>query len=187
MSFLGPEGVAQRMAQIQSRLDGLSPRRAPSQGFTGALDKAMSPLDPRTLTVTPLRGPIGGGTDLRTMADAAAERHGIDPDLFRALVGQESSWNPQATSSVGAKGLCQLLDGTARDMGVGDPYDPAQSLEGGARYLRRMLDMNGGDPARALASYNAGFGRVNGRSMGEWPAETRQYVTRILGRAGGVA
>ena len=68
-------------------------------------------------------------------------------------------------------------------MAVADPYNPAQSLDGGARYLRRMLDVNGGDPARALASYNAGFGRVNGRAPGEWPAETRSYVARILAHA----
>lgn len=193
MSFLGPEGVADRMAQIQRRLDTLAPRQPSSlvadAGFGKTMDAAMTePLDLKGLQVNPLRGPIGaGGSDLRAMAADAAARHNVDPQLFAALVDQESSWDPTSTSRVGAKGLCQLMDGTAREMGVSDPYDPAQSLDGGARYLRRMLDMNGGDPARALASYNAGFGRVNGRGPGEWPAETRHYVSRIMARAGGGA
>ena len=188
MSFLGPQGVADRMAEIGRRLDALTPPAPSSPGFGQALDSAMAagPLDPTAMGINPLSGPIGGaGSNLRTMADGAAARHGIDPVVFKALVSQESDWNPDSTSKAGAKGLCQLLDGTAKDMGVTNPYDPAQSLEGGARYLRRMLDVNHGDMTRALASYNAGFGRVNGRSPGEWPRETRDYVSRILSHSGG--
>ena len=191
---LGPDGVAERMARIDARMDAIMPRPqnpAFTTDFRAALGTATKalppsgdvPLDPSLLGPNPLSGPIGGGSDLRAMAQTAAERHGLDPHLFNALVEQESGWNPQATSRVGAKGLCQLMDGTAGDLGVRDPYDPAQSLEGGARYLRMMLDRNGGDPVRALASYNAGFGRVNGRSRGEWPAETQAYVSKILANA----
>ena len=194
MSFLGPSGVADRMAQLQSRLDSLSPRESRTDAAFGrTLDAAMgdpnAPLDPMAVGGNPLVGAIGGkcggAADLRAMADAAASRNGLDPVLFRALVGQESGWDPSATSPVGAKGLCQLMDPTARGLGVTDPYDPQQSLDGGARYLRQMLDANRGDEARALASYNAGFGRVNGRAMHEWPAETRGYVSRILAHARG--
>lgn len=187
MSFLGPQGVADRMAEIGRRLDSLVPPSPPASGFGQVLNTAMAdrPLDPSVMGINPLSGPIGAGSDLRTMAEGAAARHGIDPVVFKALVSQESDWNPNSTSKVGAKGLCQLMDGTAHDMGVTNSYDPAQSLEGGARYLRRMLDVNHGDMARALASYNAGFGRVNGRSPGEWPRETRDYVSRILSHSGG--
>lgn len=194
MTPLGPGGVAERMARIEARMDALSPRpqnAAFATDFRKALGQASLssnpdnvPLDPSILGTPPLSGPIGKGGDLRAMARTAAERHGLDPELFDALVEQESGWNPRATSRVGAKGLCQLMNGTAGDLGVTDPYDPSQSLEGGARYLRMMLDRNGGDPVRALASYNAGFGRVNGRSRGEWPAETQAYVSRILANAG---
>ena len=188
MSFLGPEGVADRMAQLQSRMDALAPSRpATSGGFGGALNAAVAsaPVDLSTCEISPVKGLIGGGSDLHAMADEAAARYDLDPALFRALVDQESGWNPSATSSKGAQGLCQLLPGTAREMGVTNAFDPAQNLDGGAHYLRRMLDVSGGDSARALAAYNAGFGRVNGRAMGEWPAETRAYVTRILARAAG--
>ena len=189
MSFLGPSGVADRMAQIQSRLDALAaqaPRANPA--FAKAFDAAMGdpnvPLDPTTLGISPVTGPIGGRcggpSEYKAMADDAAARYGLDRSLFRALVGQESGWDPQATSVVGAKGLCQLMDGTARGLGVTDSYSPEQSLDGGARYLRQMLDRCGGDESRALASYNAGPGRVKGREMVEWPAETRRYVSRIL-------
>lgn len=186
MSFLGPEGVADRMAQIQSRLDSLAPRSTVTgTGFGDTLNAANSLLDLSTCGINPVKGPIGGGSDLHAMADEAATRYDLDPALFRALVGQESGWDPMSKSGKGAQGLCQLMPDTAREMGVTDAYDPAQSLDGGARYLRRMLDMSGGDSARALAAYNAGFGRVNGRAMGEWPAETRAYVTRILAHAAG--
>lgn len=183
VSFLGPEGVAQRHAEIQRRIESLAPRpAAPTPDFRASLDAAAGnvPLNPLTGEISPVKGPIGG--DLRAMADDAAARHGLDPVLFRALVDQESSWDPNSTSKVGAQGLCQLMPDTARELGVSDSYDPAQSLDGGAHYLRRMLDASRGDTAQALAAYNAGFGRVNGRAMHEWPAETRAYVTRILAR-----
>ena len=193
MTPLGPDGVAERMARIEARMDAIAPRpqnTAFATDFRQALGEATKspppgcvPLDPTVLGTNPLSGPIGRGADLRAMARTAAERHGIDPALFGALVEQESGWNPRSTSPVGAKGLCQLMDGTAGELGVTDPYDPAQSLEGGAKYLRKMLDRNGGDPIRALASYNAGFGRVNGRARGEWPAETQAYVSKILANA----
>ncbi len=186
--MLGAQGVADRMAEIGRRLNALTPP-APrtSPGFAQMLDtaNAAGPLVPTTLGPNPLSGAIGGSSDLRAMAESAAARNDVDPTVFKALVAQESGWNPGATSKVGAKGLCQLMDGTAKDLGVTDPYDPAQSLEGGAKYLRRMLDVNHGDVSRALASYNAGFGRVNGRSPGEWPRETQDYVTRILNHSGG--
>lgn len=196
MNPLGPQGVADRMAEIGRRLDALSPRSAPdmtsfAQTFNsvGGPNACASngPLDPAALGPNPISGVIGGSSnDLRTMATDAATRHGIDPVLFHALVSQESDWNPNSTSGAGAKGLCQLMDGTSRDLGVTNPYDPQQSLEGGALFLRRMLDMNHGDVTRALASYNAGFGRVNGRSPGEWPRETQDYVRKILAKAGGI-
>lgn len=194
MTFLGPSGVADRMAQIQARLDALTPREPRADlAFGKTLDAAMgdpnAPLDPLALRGNPLVGAIGGrcggASEYQAMADAAADRNGIDRSLFRALVQQESGWNPRATSCVGAQGLTQLMPGTAAGLGVRNAYDPAENLDGGARYLRQMLDANRGDEARALASYNAGFGRVNGRPMHEWPAETRQYVTRILSHARG--
>lgn len=115
------------------------------------------------------------------VARAAARRHGIPEDLFLRLVQQESAWNPEAISPVGAIGLAQLMPGTARLLGV-DPTDPVANLEGGARYLAMQFrDFRRWD--LALAAYNAGPEAV--RTHGGIPpfAETRNYVRRILGRS----
>jgi hypothetical protein len=117
--------------------------------------------------------------DYRQAARDAARRYGVPEDLFMRVIQQESGFQPDVTSSAGAYGLAQLMPGTAADLGV-DPRDPLQNLDGGARYLRQQLDAFG-DPALALAAYNAGPGRVrqyNGIPPFE---ETQNYVQRILG------
>lgn len=109
----------------------------------------------------------------------AAERHDVDPRLLAAMVWQESRFDPDAVSHAGARGLTQLMPGTAADLGV-DPNDPLQNLDGGARYLREQLDRFGRTDL-ALAAYNAGPGRVS--AAGGIPAitETRDYVTKVTG------
>lgn len=110
-----------------------------------------------------------------------AERFDLSPALLEALVWQESRWRADAVSSAGARGLAQLMPGTARELGV-DPDNPYANLEGGARYLREQLDRFDGDLERALAAYNAGPGRVI--SSGGVPRirETQLYVAAIMGR-----
>lgn len=115
---------------------------------------------------------------------AAAERHGIAPDLLRAVVRAESNFDPRAVSAKGAMGLMQLMPDTARELGVSRPFDIQQNVDGGARYLRQMLDRFGGDLRLALAAYNAGPAAVE-RYEGEVPfTETRDYVRRVLRVAG---
>ncbi len=114
------------------------------------------------------------------VAKAAARRHGVPEDLFLRLIQQESGWNPGAKSNKGATGLAQLMPGTARKLGV-DINDPAQNLEGGARYLA-MMHAKFGSWRLALAAYNAGPGAVE-KNNGVPPyAETTNYVQVILGR-----
>lgn len=110
-----------------------------------------------------------------------AEKYDISPRLLEAVVWQESRWNPQAVSSAGARGLTQLMPGTARDLGV-DSRDPRANLEGGARYLRMQLDMFDGNVEKALAAYNAGPLRVI--KAGGIPniRETKGYVAAIMSR-----
>jgi soluble lytic murein transglycosylase-like protein len=110
-----------------------------------------------------------------------AQRFDLSPSLIEALVWQESRWRENAVSPVGARGLAQLMPGTARYLGV-DSSDPFQNLEGGARYLREQLDRFDGDLEKALAAYNAGPGRV--QRAGGIPniRETRHYVAAIMGR-----
>jgi soluble lytic murein transglycosylase-like protein len=124
----------------------------------------------------------GGDGDLRGLAVAAAERHGLDPQLVLAVVGVESAFRPEAVSSKGAQGLMQLMPGTAASLGVDDAFDPEQNLDGGVRHLGALLARFGGDLARALAAYNAGEGAV-ARHRGVPPfRETREYVKRVLER-----
>ena len=114
---------------------------------------------------------------------AAAKKYGLDPALLAGLVKQESGFNPNAGSPAGARGLTQLMPGTAAGLGVTNVLDPAQSLDGGAKYLRQQLDAFGGDVARALAAYNAGPGAVQ-RYGGVPPyAETQDYVRAVQANA----
>ena len=110
-----------------------------------------------------------------------ANRFDLSPALIEALVWQESRWRENAVSPAGARGLAQLMPGTARDLGV-DPDDPLANLEGGARYLREQLDRFDGDLEKALAAYNAGPGRVIRSGGIPRIRETQLYVSSIMGR-----
>lgn len=113
------------------------------------------------------------------VAKLAARKHNIPEDLFLRLVQQESGWNIGALSSKGATGLAQLMPGTASKLGV-DINDPAQNLDGGARYLRQMFEKFG-TWKLALAAYNAGPGAVEDHGGVPPYAETENYVSIILG------
>lgn len=125
----------------------------------------------------------GGASTYAPMIEQAAARYGIDPSVLYGLIEQESAFDPSATSSAGAQGLTQLMPSTAASLGVTEPLDPAQSIEGGARYLSGLLRQFGGNTVDALAAYNAGPGAVE--QYGGVPPypETQQYVTKVLGYA----
>ncbi len=110
----------------------------------------------------------------------SSRRYGVPPALVKAVCLAESSMNPSAVSRAGAQGLMQLMPGTAGDMDVSDPFDPAQSIDGGTRYLARQIRAFG-DVSLALAAYNAGPATV--QAAGGIPAitETERYVQRVLG------
>ncbi len=110
----------------------------------------------------------------------ASQKYGVSQDLIESVIRAESNFNPKAVSSVGAQGLMQLMPGTAKDMGVNRPFDIQQNIDGGVKYLRRMLDLFGQDTKLALAAYNAGPGNV--KKYGGVPpyAETQKYVKKIL-------
>ncbi|MBV7266431.1 lytic transglycosylase domain-containing protein [Erythrobacter sp. WH131] len=110
-----------------------------------------------------------------------AERFDLSASLLEALVWQESRWREDAVSHAGARGLAQLMPGTAAYLGV-DAADPVQNLEGGARYLREQLDRFDGDLEKALAAYNAGPGRVIRAGGIPNIRETKHYVAAIIGR-----
>ena len=121
-----------------------------------------------------------GSSSLGELVQQSARRHGVDQRLILAVMQQESSFNPRATSYKGARGLMQLMPATASRFGVTDIYDPAQNIEGGARYLRFLLDTFNGDVELALAGYNAGEHAVS-RYGNRIPPyrETQDYVRKI--------
>lgn len=117
--------------------------------------------------------------DYRQIATQAAQTYGIPVDTFLSLLGAESSWNPNALSPKGAIGLGQLMPATAKELGV-DPYDPEQNIYGSAKYLAQQFKRFG-DPALAVAAYNAGPSAVE--KYGGVPPyeETQNYVARVMG------
>lgn len=130
-------------------------------------------------TPTSAAGAVADATPYAALFQQAGERHGVEPRLLAAVARAESAFNPRAVSHAGAQGLMQLMPGTARGLGVADPFDPAQAVDGAARLLRD-LHRQFGSTEFALAAYNAGPGAVQ-RYGGVPPyRETQNYVATIM-------
>ena len=158
------------------------PDAASSMPLTAAdLDFAEASSIPEHAIADPARHAAGIPLRYHAKILELAARFDLSPSLLEALVWQESRWNENAVSPVGAQGLAQLMPGTARYLGV-NPQDPFANLEGGARYLREQLDRFDGDLEKALAAYNAGPGRVERAGGIPNIRETKQYVAAIMGR-----
>ncbi|MCJ2189186.1 lytic transglycosylase domain-containing protein [Novosphingobium sp. 2638] len=152
-------------------------------GLTGAAVQDVplavdAALHPQSMTVAQ---DAAGPARWRARVAQLAAKYDISPALLEAVVWQESRWNERAISPAGARGLAQLMPGTAAQMGV-NPGDPMANLEGGARYLRMQLDAFGGDVEKALAAYNAGPLRVEKAGGVPNIRETKAYVAAIMGR-----
>ncbi|MFM7349945.1 MAG: lytic transglycosylase domain-containing protein [Erythrobacter sp.] len=171
---LGPEGAR----WVSGPLAGQSPVPA-ARAAVAALEQG--PAVPDFAIADPARHARAIPPRYAAKVAELAARFDLSPALMEAVVWQESRWNANARSPVGAQGLAQLMPGTARYLGV-DPKDPFANLEGGARYLREQLDRFDGNIEKALAAYNAGPGRVE--RAGGVPAirETQGYVSAIIGR-----
>jgi soluble lytic murein transglycosylase-like protein len=182
------EAVVARVAELQQLMGAPAPAQASAPtAFASQLATATAQAAAPTATSAGLMS-VGASelpADVPFGAEitAAAKKHGIDPALLAGLVKQESGFNPNAGSPAGARGLTQLMPGTAAGLGVTNVLDPVQNLDGGAKYLRQQLDAFGGDVTRALAAYNAGPGAVQ-RYGGVPPyAETQNYVRIVQANA----
>ena len=131
--------------------------------------------------INPIRGVPGKGhAAYADLIASASRKYGVDSALIAGVIESESNFNPAAVSSAGAKGLMQLMDGTARGLGVSDPMDPTQNVMGGTKLLRQLLDRYGGDVQLALAAYNAGPGAVSQHGGVPPYAETQRYIPKVL-------
>jgi soluble lytic murein transglycosylase-like protein len=192
------EAVMSRVSQLQAMLAAGSPpvRTAPanSTSFSSALQNATTATQTSFATQaagtvataaypTSTSSSLPAGTPYAAEITQAATANGVDPALLAGLVKQESGFNSNAGSGAGARGLTQLMPGTASGLGVTNILDPVQNLNGGAKYLKQQLDTFGGDVTKALAAYNAGPGAVQ-RFGGVPPyAETQNYVRIVQANA----
>jgi soluble lytic murein transglycosylase-like protein len=173
-----PTSFATTLAHAQSQ----SSKSSPSSS-TSSSSVARQPVTTAVESAVAAQLGAPGDVPFQDLITAAAKKYGVRPALLAGLVKAESGFNPKAQSGVGAKGLTQLMDATARGLGVTDSFDPAQSLEGGARFLGGLLKQFKGDESMALAAYNAGPGAV--QKYGGVPPyqETQRYVPKVLGFA----
>ncbi len=198
MDLTGVRHVQARIAQLQEQFG--MPGNIPGTGFSQKLEKEMQKslgLETADKTNEPSAAAKTGKTqqvenskpvladlpladqNLSTLIEAAARKYKVDPKLVAAVAEVESNGKQEAVSSAGAIGVMQLMPDTAASLGV-DPYNEQQNIEGGAKYLRQMLDTFGGDLTKAVAAYNAGPGAV--KDYGGVPPyrETQNYVNKVL-------
>jgi soluble lytic murein transglycosylase-like protein len=176
---------SQAPIQTTAQASTQTPTQTPTQ-TSRALRSSEVSYGPPSLSMadaSALDGFSTGDTTVDRFIVDSGTRNGVDPVLLYAIMHRESSFKRGAVSPKGARGLMQLMPGTAARFGVSNIFDPRQNIEGGARYVRLLLDMFDGDVRLALAGYNAGEGAVlkYGRRVPPY-AETQEYVRRISER-----
>ena len=195
----GHEAAIQRAAALNQRIESINNQlntkveeTSNGQNFIDALKSSMKEknvfrLQNPTLDLPPLRKApsISNNTNysreyIDNLVKNISAKYGVDEKLVNCVIKQESGFNVKAKSKAGAMGLMQLMPATARGLGVKDPYNPIQNIEGGVKYLSNMLKKYHGNVILALAAYNAGSGAVDKYSGVPPYKETQNYVKSIL-------
>lgn len=177
MNLTSLDITLQRISSIESQFQSLisygAPQQKPSEDFQKILDSSIENKKNPNPT---------SRAEINELIDKYADQAGLDVDFVKAVINQESGFNPNATSKCGAMGLMQLMPGTAKGLGVTNAYDPEQNIQGGTKYLKGLLDRFDNNKSLALAAYNAGPNAV--KKYGGIPPyqETQNYVKNVLGR-----
>jgi soluble lytic murein transglycosylase-like protein len=151
--------------------------------YAGLFDRVTLPdqESSKTYPVNQNNDGLAVPEDLHSIIRRAADENGVDAALIESVIRTESAFNPNSTSPKGAMGLMQLMPETARELSVANPYDPVENVRAGTRYLKKLLNRYEGNVHMALAAYNWGMGNLEKRPE-QLPAETRQYVEKVLRR-----
>jgi soluble lytic murein transglycosylase-like protein len=179
---LGDDGAETETFSTFSLPSGLVPKNYPAASQKIDLSEIRPTASLATFPARSSDRPQAtASSSLPDIIERAAARYQVAPEVVRAVIRAESGFDPKAVSPAGAQGLMQLMPGTARDLGVTDPFDAEQNVMAGTRYLKQMLGRYGGDLDKALAAYNWGPGNLNRSGDGRLPTETRRYIARIKG------
>ena len=164
----------QRISMIERKFQSLETyAQKPDNDFQKILDtKVNNKKNPTSIS----------RSEINDLISKYSDKNGLDEDFVKAVINQESGFNPNATSHCGAMGLMQLMPSTAQGLGVKNAYDAEQNIEGGTKYLKGLMDRFGNDKSLALAAYNAGPNAV--KKYGGIPpyAETQNYVKSVLSK-----